>query len=157
MDPLRLASQFLSVGRDFWKLPLGMLWSHIDLSYESQKKTALLERAVTPSGAIHLIRLFPEHPCSTFRPRCRSERRLDKQRSQLIRQLAPVGLQRRQVDHDGRHIVLPLHVSHAVEEEVQLLLRQRRAESRDTAGDLAPRGVYGFRFSFVVHWQRRGS
>jgi hypothetical protein len=44
-----------------------------------------------------------------------------------------------------------MHVSHAVEELVELILAKRRAKSRDPASDLASRGSYLFSSSLVVH------
>jgi len=60
-------------------------------------------------------------------------------------------LGRRRVANNGRYLVLPLYVSHAIKEAVELLLCERRAESRDPARDLTPRCGDGFRSSFVVH------
>jgi hypothetical protein len=102
---------------------------------------------VTSHGAIPSNQANPIHPDETSNSVASHSIRLIR-KTLGPRYLAEGG---RRVDIERRHVVLPLHVCHAVEELVELLLRKHRAESSDSARDLAARCGYSFGCSLVVH------
>jgi hypothetical protein len=50
-----------------------------------------------------------------------------------------------------QHVVLPVHMSHAIEETIEILSSERGAEFCDSSSNLASSSSYCFSFSSLVH------
>jgi hypothetical protein len=65
--------------------------------------------------------------------------------------LVPVGFLLDKKVEVGQHIVLPLDVRHPIEQALEFLWRQRRAEARDSSSYLTSRFRYRLCLASIIH------